>query len=140
MRGIGWKMFKDGSLEPPPRLVRYGTVAFAVATLVSLPDDHAPHEIAFAAFLCLMVLGVTVGAKPLADGRVDAWARAHPVLNSAFMVVVMANFGFVLAAMPLGDRMGALIGCPIGLALSVPLIYRDRRRLQAPPQEAARRP
>ncbi|GAB2562996.1 hypothetical protein [Kribbella endophytica] len=140
MRGIGWKMFKDGSLTPPPLLVRYATVVFAVVTLVNLRDDHAPHEIAFAAFLCLAALGVTVGAKAMADGGADRWARAHPVLNGAAIVVLMVNCFFVLVAMAFGDRIGVLVGCPIGVVFSVYAVHREQRRLQAPAQEAARRP
>lgn len=140
MRGIGWKMLKDGSLEPPPRLVRYFAVVFAVVTLVNLRNDHAPHEIAFAAFFCLMALGATVGAKALADGRMDRWARAHPVLNGAAIVVLMVNCFFVLVAMAFGDRIGVLVGCPIGVVFSAYAVHREQRRLQTPPQEVARRP
>lgn len=140
MRGIAWKMYKDGSLEPPPRLMRYFTVVIAVVTLVNLRDHHAPHEIAFAAFFCLLALGNTVGAKALYDGRVDRWARAHPVVNSVLIVVLMVTCWFCLLSMFLGERIGVLVGFPVGLAYSAFVIHRERRRIQAPAQDEARRP
>ncbi|MEV6287098.1 hypothetical protein [Kribbella sp. NPDC051770] len=128
MRGIGWTMLEDGSLEPPPRLVRFGSVGLAVVTLVNLPDDHAPHEIAFAAFICLMALGATVGAKPLADGRVDRWARAHPVLYGAIVAALLVTCCFALVSEFGGERIGLLVGVPSGVLLAVIGIVRERSR------------
>ena len=133
-------MFKDGSLVPPPRLVRYATVVFAVATLVNLRNDHSADEIVFAAVFCLAALVNTVGAKAMADGRADRWSRAHPVLNGAIMVVLAVALGFVLLSEFFGERIGVLVGFPIGLAFSVYVLHRERRRLQDPEQELAPRP
>ncbi|GAB3814603.1 hypothetical protein [Kribbella italica] len=112
MRGIGRKAFKDGSLVPPPRLVRYFTVVIAVVMLVQLRDDHTPQAIAFAAFFCLLALGNTVGEKFLYGDR----SQDHPVLDGLLGAVLMTLSCFILLSFVLGSWTSLLIAVPIGIA------------------------
>ncbi|WP_432944102.1 hypothetical protein ACQPXM_01955 [Kribbella sp. CA-253562] len=105
-------MFKDGSLVPPPRLVRYFTVVLAVVTLVNLRGDHSPHDVAVAAFFCLMALGNTVGEKFLYGDHLTA----HPILDGLMGAVMMTLSCFILLSFVLGTWISLLIAVPIGVA------------------------
>ncbi|GAA1536936.1 hypothetical protein GCM10009741_44410 [Kribbella lupini] len=134
---MGREMLKDGSLDPPPRLVRYATVVFAAVTLVNLRNDHSADEIVFAAFFCLAAVLNIVGAKAMADGRAERWSRAHPVLNGGILVVLAVAAWFVLLSEFFGERIGVLAGFPIGLAFAAFLIYRELNRTADQPADDA---
>ncbi len=133
MRGIVWKALEDGSLVPPPRLVRYFTVVAAVAMLVNLRHDHGARDIAVAVLFCLMALGNTVGVKFLYSDRFTVWSQAHPVLDGLVGAVLMTLCSFFLLTFVLGTWTSLLIAVPIGIAAGVFGEQRNRARTAVGP-------